>query len=851
MSDSLPQQLERQIDHLARQAVLLIATDYDGTLAPIVADPSKASPHRESMVALNALADLPQTHITVISGRSLRDLAALAQFDGRIDLVGSHGSEFDAGFIETLTNQQRQLLDRLERDLAKIAESGEGFSLERKPASIAFHYRNADEEAGERARKQVLEGPASDPAVYVKQGKKVVELGVVPTNKGTAFFAMRQRSAAVAAIFIGDDITDEDVFLRLTGPDVGVKVGSGESAAKYRVDGTEDVARLLARLCEKRRAWLQGADAPPIGRLIALSDRRTMALLDPRGSISWLCLPRLDSAGLFAELLGSAPDGRFVVRPVGESDSGCTQDYLNDSMVVQTRWNGVTVSDFLDCSSGRTSHRPGRAELIRLIEGHGEVEIEFAPRLDFGRTPTQINVREDGLEIEDTTDPIVLRSPGVDWEIVQEGVHQTARARVRTNGSPLALELRFGTSSLRESSRSPQERLRLTDRYWASWAERLTPPTLARELVIRSALVLKALSYGPSGAIAAAATTSLPECIGGVRNWDYRFCWVRDAAMSASSLVRVGSIDEAMEYLDWLFGVLDRTGSADRLKPLYALDGHDLSIEAEIRELSGYRGSRPVRVGNAASSQVQLDVFGPITELIALLAEQEAPLSTDHWRLAEAMVQAVRNRWREPDHGIWEIRKPRRHHVFSKVMCWYTVDRAIEAAQHIMDRVDPTWHALRDEISNDILENGFSKSRNAFPAAYDGDDLDAASLWVGLSGLIEPSDRRFISTIEAIESELRDGPTVYRYREDDGLPGEEGGFHICTSWLIRSYLLAGRIDDARSLFDDFLELAGSGGLYSEQYDPRTGEALGNHPQAYSHLALIDAAVAIEKATGSA
>ncbi len=848
MSKNLPEHLERRIDHLARQAVLLIATDYDGTLAPIVTDPSKATPHRESLVALNALAELPQTHVAVISGRSLRDLASLASFDGRIGLVGSHGSEFDAGFVETLTRSQRDLLDAIENELTSILKTtGDNFSLERKPASIAFHYRNASAEEGQAARRKVLEGPAKYDGVFVKQGKMVVELSVLPTNKGTAFFAMRQRCAAVAAIFLGDDITDEDVFLRLCGPDVGVKIGSEDTAAKYRVNTTEDVARLLARLCERRRAWLHGADAPPIQGLLALSDRRTMAMLDHRGSICWLCLPRLDSAGLFSELLGSAPDGRFSVHPAGDRDARCTQRYREYSMVVETAWDGVTVTDFLDCSSGLAGHRPGRAELIRVIEGEGEVEIEFAPRLDFGRTATQLHVRDAGLEVEDTTDPIVLRSPGVEWSIVQEGSHQTARARVRLQGQPLALELRFGASSLRESSRSIEDRVRLTDQYWSSWVQRLTPPRLARDLVLRSAIVLRSLSYGPTGAIAAAGTTSLPETIGGVRNWDYRYCWVRDAAMSASSLVRLGSIDEAMEYLDWLFGVIERTGGAERLKPLYALDGHDLSIEAEIRELAGYRGSRPVRIGNAAASQVQLDVFGPITDLIATLAEHEAPLSNNHWRLAESMVQAVQSRWREPDHGIWEIRKPRRHHVYSKVMCWYTVERAITAGRHIMDRIDPRWPALRDEIREDVLANGYNEALRAFPAAYEGDDLDAASLWVGLSGLVAADDPRFISTVEAVESELRVGPTVYRYRGDDGLPGEEGGFHICTAWLIHAYLIIGRTDDAKALFDALIAIAGSGGLYSEQYDPASGDALGNHPQAYSHLALIDAARALERA----
>jgi len=473
------------------------------------------------------------------------------------------------------------------------------------------------------------------------------------------------------------------------------------------------------------------------------------------------------------------------------------------------------------------------------------VQITFAPRLDFGRTTTRLALRDDGLEIDDTIDPIVLRAPGVAWEFHEEGPHQTAVGRVTLRGEPLRLELRYGTGSLRENqSTTFEDRYRLTKAYWESWADRLVLPKRESRLVRRSALVLKGLCYGPTGGIVAAATTSLPEHLGGIRNWDYRYCWLRDAAMSATALVKLGSFTEAMGFLDWMLGVIDRAVAPERLMPLYTVTGHEVGAEAEIAELAGYAGSRPVRVGNAARGQVQLDVFGPIAELIWQLLLAEAPLSSEHWRLAEALVHAVEARWHEPDHGIWEIRKPRRHHVHSKVMCWLTVDRGIRISERFLDRPRPGWEQLRDQIANDILANAWDESASAYTAAYGTNELDAASLWIGLSGLVDCTDPKFTSTIDAVERGLRCGPTVYRYLTDDGLPGREGGFFICASWLVDSLFKAGRRQEADTLFEDLIELSDNTGLYPEEFDPLLGKTLGNHPQAYSHLGIIENAITL-------
>ena len=840
MEDDLDQALEA----IARVPILLVATDYDGTLSPIVDNPDDAKPVRESIIALRALATLSGTHCAVISGRSLSDLANLSSLDGQIMLVGSHGSEFDQDFVRTLTDEQVLLRQRILDEMHRIAAEDKRFHIETKPASIAFHYRNVADEKADKAVNELLTGAATWDDVRVKSGKKVIELAVVHTSKGDCIDALRHRVGATAVVYFGDDITDEDAFVRLHGPDVSVKVGTGESAATFRIHDPTEVARRLARLASAREAFLAGADAIPIERHALLSDGRVMALVSPGAKISWMCAPRVDGPALFSELLGGPAAGHFTIEPA-KPDNDPQQQYDGTSLVLKTTWPRLTVTDFLDCSAGKPTQRAGRTDLIRQIEGRGEVCITFAPRLDFGRLPTRLVIRDGGLEIDDTIDPIVLRAPGVEWELLDEGSHQTAVGKVTLRGEPLRLELRYGTGSLREQQTlPPQERYRRTKSYWESWADRLSLPKREGPLVRRSALVLKGLCYGPTGGIVAAATTSLPEHLGGIRNWDYRYCWLRDAAMSASALVKLGSFSEAMAFLDWMLAVVDRAAAPERLMPLYTVTGHEVGAEAEITELAGYAGSRPVRVGNAARGQVQLDVFGPIAELVWQLLLAEAPVSSEHWRLVEAMVGAVEARWHEPDHGIWEIRKPRRHHVHSKVMCWLAVDRGIQISERFLDRKKPAWEKLRQTIAEDILEKAWHKNSNAYTAAYGADDLDAASLMIGLMGLVDCTDSRFMSTIDAIDKRLRMGPTVFRYLADDGLPGREGGFFICASWLVDSFYKAGRRDEAESLFESMIELAGPEGLLPEQYDPLLQRTLGNHPQAYSHIGLIENALTL-------
>lgn len=837
----LPLTLRRALVGIARVPRLLVASDYDGTMAPLVSDPQKAFPHPESVRALRALAGLDHTDAAVISGRALRDLAILSRLPVEVQLVGSHGSEFDAGFVTELGDDAKELLDRLIAELRSIASQGEHITVETKPASVALHVRNAEPEVGERALTAVRDGVAQWDGVQVTEGKSVIELAVIVTDKGQALDILRHRGGASAAIFFGDDVTDEKAFRRLHGPDIGVKVGPGDSLAEYRVESTEDVAAALAFLTEERRRWLSGADAPRIERLTMVASPRSVGLLTPDASLTWLCHPEPDSAAVFAHLLGGDEAGHFTVGPARPS-LPLSQQYLDSTMTVQTRWASLQVTDYLAHDVA-----PGRTDFTRVVTGTAKAVVTFAPRPEFGQARMRLEPEDDGLRIHGTNDPMVLRAPGLDWSITIEHGQETARAEIDPSAGPVVLELRCGSEDLGPSAVPEAERRAQAEAYWSDWAAGLSLPPLKPDLMKRSALTLRGLVHADSGSIMAAATTSLPEEIGGVRNWDYRYCWLRDAALTASALVSLGSTVEAEAYLGWVHDVLATVPGPERLHPLYTLWGQTLPPEAVIDVLPGYAGSRPVRVGNAANQQVQLDVFGPIVDLIHTLATTRSAagvtdaaeaLPDRDWELVRAMVDAVERRWSEPDHGIWEIRGNPRHHVYSKVMCWLTVDRALTLADAYGREAQLGWTTLRDVIAQQVREEGWNEEAQSYTAAYDGTDLDAATLHIGLSGLIDPDDPRFHATVLATEAELRSGATVYRYHHDDGLPGGEGGFHLCAAWLVEAYLLIGQRQPAEALFTQLVAAAGPTGLLSEEYDPVAERSLGNHPQAYSHLGLL-------------
>ena len=848
---------------IARTPRLLVATDYDGTIAPIVDRPTHAFPLPISLVSMRALAALPETDVAVISGRSLRDLAAMSRLPREVTLVGSHGSETDIDAVDALSAAERDALRRLRRAVAELSAELPELEVETKPTGSAIHLRGLPVDA--RAVAEAAVGRiARDPEITLVRGKEVADLSVVTTSKGDALRELRARLDSGAVLYIGDDISDELALATLGSGDLGIKVaaaapaGGGptadlaplETAARFAVPDPETVALILTSIFELRRAWLFGKDAVPIERHTVLANGQSTALVDPTGRICWMPHPLPHSASMFSEILGSDAAGYFSVG-AATGAKPLTQRYQDHTTLVETRWAGLTARDYL----APVPEDSQDTVLVRVLTGDAEAEIRFAPRPDFGAYPTRLERVGDGVRVLGTSEPIMLHARGVEFEIVSENGSDTAVARVRPSDRPkekVVLALVCGgyfedTDYLLDGGEELIRR-RATG-YWRNWVNSLDLPALKREEVSRSAITLRAMCHEPTGGVLAAATSSLPEGIGGIRNWDYRYCWLRDGSMTVRTLIDLGSTAEAEGFLAWLAGILADAAGPEQLHPLYAVDGSALTTEAVLEHLPGYAGSRPVRVGNAAEHQVQLDVFGPVTELLRDLAFTLEDLSDENWRLTCEMVTAVERRWHEADHGIWEARREPKHNVYTKVMCWVTVDRAIEIAEHFGRTMPGAWRQLRETIADDVITRGWNAEVGAYTVAYGEDDLDAACLFVGLSGLLAPDDPRFAATVDAIERDLRVGPTVFRYHYDDGLPGLEGGFHICTTWLIEAFILVGRLDDARDLFRRLDDLMGPTGLFPEEYDPASETHLGNHPQAYSHLGYIRVARMLDDLAG--
>lgn len=842
--------LRNALRQIARTKTLLIGCDYDGTLSPIVANPNEARPLPEAVSILRNLASLADTNVAVVSGRALRDLAAMSRLPIEIELVGSHGAEFDLGSINGLADDSVALLTELTAECVQITEDRLGTLLEPKPSGVAVHVRKASRDDAEAVLAELHERFDNDARVHITTGKEVLELSVVKTDKGIAMEQLRADHESTAAIFIGDDVTDEHVFEMLhPDTDVSVKVGPGATAAGFRVADPQSVLEVLAVLGEDREAWLAGAGAVPIEDHALLADGTDIALLTPEGSVNWLCHPGPDAPAILAGLLGDPEAGHLSIRPV-RTGRPLSQNYHQKSMTVITKWAGVSVADYLDCSYRDVLDRETQLRLMRVISGDSPVTLSFAPRPQFGAVPVGLEATEQGIRVTGSADPLVLVAPGLKWKITYLGPHPTATATIHPGGNDYVVELRAGTDDMEPATMPEPERRAFTHERWRAFASRITLPERHEKAVMRSALTLKALCHEPTGAALAAATTSLPEWVGGIRNWDYRYCWLRDAAMTVGSLALLGSTEEADAFMIWLEAILDRAASPERVHPLYSLDGSILGPEAVVDTLPGYAGSRPVRIGNAAQGQVQLDVFGPICAMVADTAKQRGFVTSRDLTTVNACIEAVRRRWREPDHGIWEIRDAPRKHLHSRVMCWMAIDRALEVVR-LDGSQRPDWVVLQERIRHDILTNGWDPDVNSYVSAYGRQDVDAACLAVITSGLVAGTDPRAIGTIRAVEASLRDGPTVYRYRHDDGLPGTEGGMHICTSWLIEAYVAADMLDEAQNLYTQLLECAGSTGLLPEMHNPGTEHGLGNHPQAYSHLGLIRCALALDAAERAA
>ncbi len=573
-----------------------------------------------------------------------------------------------------------------------------------------------------------------------------------------------------------------------------------------------------------------------------IGDMHTMALVGLNGSLDWLCVPRFGSDACFAALLGDENNGCWKICPADASWK-TRRAYRGNTLILETEF--VTESgtarliDFMPVSG------PNR-DIIRIVEGvAGEVamQMRLVIRYDYGRTvPWVRHLDEGGLVAVAGPNALILRAT---VPVKGEELSTVARFSLAA-GERKSFMLTWYPSH--ENPPAPVEIdsvLHATERYWETWAARCTYRGPWRGAVLRSLLTLKALTYSPTGGIVAAATTSLPEFVGGVRNWDYRFCWLRDATFTLYSFMSAGYTEEARAWSDWLLRAV--AGDPAQFQIMYGLAGERTLTEHELGHLSGYEHSRPVRVGNAASEQFQLDVYGEVMD--AMHAARAAGIKTDEqsWHLQRHIIDFVAAHWRDPDEGIWEIRGPRRHFTHSKVMAWVAMDRAVKAVEQFgLEGDAAAWSALRSEIHDDICLRGFHRERGVFTQCYGCHELDASLLMMPLVGFLPAADPRIISTVEEIERELTVAGLVRRYQTDgsgllDGLPPGEGTFLPCSFWLADCLYLMGRTDDARALFERLLAVRNDLGLLAEEYDPRAGRQLGNVPQAFSHVCLVNTA----------
>ena len=581
-----------------------------------------------------------------------------------------------------------------------------------------------------------------------------------------------------------------------------------------------------------------------------LSDTQTGALVSREGCVDWLCFPRFDSGACFAALLGDRKNGLWRFAPDGKVRAR-RRRYRGDTLILETEMEtgegAVRLIDFMP-------PRGKNPDIVRIIEGlRGSVrmKMELIIRFDYGQIVPWVRNKHEGLEAIAGPDGLILRTPietrGEDLTTVAEfNVAQGDRI-------PFVLTW-FASHEEPPRAINPEHALQQTEEYWRSWSKRCREQGPWRDAVVRSLITLKGLTYAPTGGIVAAATTSLPEEIGGVRNWDYRYCWLRDATFTLYALMSAGYLEEARAWREWLLRAI--AGSAAQMQIMYGVKGERRLDEFEISWLPGYENSKPVRIGNAASNQFQLDVYGEV--LGAMYVAHRAGIETNEadWKLQAALMNFLESKWEEPDDGIWEVRGGRRQFTHSKMMAWLAFDRAVKLIEHCdcagaehLER----WGKIRDEIHRQVCEQGYNAQKKAFTQFYGSDQLDASLLMMPLTGFLPPSDGRVVTTVEAIQRELMQDGLILRYRTErnnvDGLPGSEGVFLPCSFWLADCLQLMGRTSEARELFERLLELRNDVGLLSEEYDPKAKRQLGNFPQAFSHVALVNTARTLSRNGG--
>ena len=586
----------------------------------------------------------------------------------------------------------------------------------------------------------------------------------------------------------------------------------------------------------------------PISSYGMIGDMRTAALVGLDGAIDWCCLPRFDSGSVFAALLDPDRGGTWVIRPAIPWTS--TQRYLPRTNILETTYTTgegvVSLTDFMPVGEdGRPSEpHPEIHRHLRGRRGRVPMEMVFMPRFEYASRVTRLEVLRAGLFATDRTDQVLTLSSARPFEWLVDQSVATTRFNLE-KGETRWLVMRYDDDDVHPVDRyASASKLDITAAYWQRWSSRVRYGGPFRSMVKRSALALKLLTHAETGAVIAAPTTSLPEVIGGERNWDYRFVWLRDAAFTLAALDAVGHGAEADAFMRFLKKVCRHEGGG-HLQIMYGIDGRRDLVERQLEHLSGYLGSRPVRVGNGAAGQLQLDVYGEVMET-ADLWRRRHEMTEGTWRVLRGLVDWVSRNWHLPDSSIWEVRGEVRHFVFSKVMSWVALDRGIRMVGDLgLDGDSASWVVARDALWTEIMTRGWSEERQSFVQAYDSEAIDAAALAIPMVRFLPWSDRRVVATVRTIAREVTtaDGELVYRYRTPDGLQGEEGAFSICTFWLAQALAMIGDRNRADRVFRRMLRHANHVGLYSEQIDPADGRFLGNFPQGFTHIALINCASA--------
>ncbi len=599
----------------------------------------------------------------------------------------------------------------------------------------------------------------------------------------------------------------------------------------------------------------------PIQDYGLIGDTHSAALVGMDGSIDWLCFPHFDSPSVFAAILDDEKGGRFKIAPASEG-AARKQLYWPDTNILITRFftpDGVgEVIDYMPVGAPENGHGYHHVvRRVRVVRGEMGFRMECSPAFDYARAEHDTEVTSEGAAFR--TPDLCL---GLSTSVPLEQSAGSAVAEFSLEEGEAAVFVLREIEAGGECGPSPSgekegELFRQTVEYWRRWLSKCTYTGRWREVVERSALALKLLTFEPTGAMVAAPTMGLPEGVGGERNWDYRYTWIRDAAFTLYGLLRIGFTEEAAAFMGWIEARCKASASDGSLQLMYGLDGrHDLTEET-LDHLDGYRGSRPVRLGNGAYDQLQLDIYGELMDAVYLYNKHGDPISYDLWTRLRTLINWVCDNWQREDEGIWEVRGGRRHFVYSKLMCWVAVDRGLRLASKRSFPADrERWLGVRDEIYEEIMDRGWSPERNAFVQSYDDDTLDASNLIMPLVFFLAPNDPRMLGTLDATNRPPRDGglvanSLVYRYdveKSADGLAGEEGTFSLCTFWLVEALTRAGRVDEARLMFEQMLGYANHLGLYAEEIG-HSGEALGNFPQAFTHLTLISAAFNLDRALG--